>query len=106
MQCTPCPYTAPPGFVFRVCHTMLSADASSPVAVSTRLSDDTNDPPDADNTAPPVPAELLHPRPGPLGGLPHGHGITPFNPGLHKLVKFGPPVRSRAKMSNQWPVSP
>src|SRR5262249_55553635 len=85
---------------------MLSADASSPVAVNSRLSDDTNAPPDADSTAPPVFAELLQPRSGPLGGLLHGQETTWSSPGLHQLVKFGPPVRSRTKMSNRLFVSP
>jgi hypothetical protein len=36
--------------------------------------------------APPVADELLHPRPGPEGGFPHGQGITPPEPGSQKVV--------------------
>jgi len=42
--------------------------------------------PVAFNAAPPVLSELLQPRPGPDGLLPHGQRMTPEVPGSHVIV--------------------
>src|SRR5215204_7732988 len=42
--------------------------------------------PVAVSIAPPVFSELLQPRPGPDGALPHGHAITPDVPGWQVTV--------------------
>src|SRR5258706_16279486 len=88
------------------CITMLKALGFSPLVAKTRLSDERYVPPEAERIAPPVPDELSHPRPGPPGGFPQGHAITPLVPGMQRLAKSGPPARSRTKTSCAAFVSP
>src|SRR5262249_44726162 len=81
------------------CMTMLKAVGVCPLVVKARLSEERYVPPDADRIAPPVAAELSQPCPGPAGGLGHGQAMTPPTPGSHRLVKVGPPTRSRTNAS-------
>src|SRR5262245_11232422 len=85
--------------------TMLKAVGRSALVTSIRLSAESWARPAPARTAPPVPDELLQPRPGPPGGFEHGHAITPPTPGLHRLVNPAAP-RSRRNASGCPFVSP
>src|SRR5262245_38430462 len=68
----PCPKATPPATKPCPWSTMLKAVGFSPLVVNTSVSAERLVVPLAESTAPPVPAELSHPRVGPLGGFPHG----------------------------------
>src|SRR5882672_3960315 len=86
---------------------MLNAVGLSPLVSRLRLSEERKVPPEAVSTAPPVADELSQPRPGPLGGFPHGQAATPPVPGSQRLEKSVPPNRSRTNVSRFrfWSVS-
>jgi len=85
---------------------MLIASGLSPLVARTRLSEETNVPPDAESDAPPVADELSQPRLGPLAGFAQGQPITPAAPGSQTLVNAVPPNRSRTNTSSKPFVSP
>src|SRR6187399_2563612 len=81
VQRTPWPNAKPAAESAFPCSTMLDAVGFSSAVVNTSASFASEASPLAAICAPPVPALLLQPRPGPPGGFEHGHEITPADPG-------------------------